>query len=77
MFEIEFVIVLPPVPASTFATIVNVAFALLFNVPTVQFGDVQVPVEGVALTKVNPMGKLSVTTKFEACAEPLFVTVMV
>lgn len=39
--------------------------------------SVQVGAPGLELTNVNPAGKVSVTTTFEASAVPLLVTVTV
>ena len=46
----------------TVATMVIVALAFIARLPIVQFGAVQVPTEGIALTNVYPVGSASFTT---------------
>ena len=60
--------------AFTVATIVSVAEAPAASVPMVQVGVVQVPTDGVALTKVRPAGRLSVAETACALLVPLLVT---
>ena len=63
--------------ALTVAITVKVAVEPTFNVPIVQFGAVQVPVEGVALTSVYPLGMASVTTTLFPLEGPLLEAVTV
>ena len=74
----EMVAVLAYTPVDlTVATTVRVALALSAKLPMFQLGALQVPVEGVALTKVYPVGKLSTTLTPVAANGPLLVAVMV
>ena len=74
-------VLLSIVPCAKFAlavaTMVNVALAPDASVPMVQFGAVHEPVEGIALTKVNPAGSTSLTETDNAEAGPRLFTVMV
>ena len=75
------VLVMDVVPV-TVATICNVAVfcpAVLLNAPSVHkpVPLLNVPTEGVALTKVRPAGNTSVTWTPLAATGPLFVTVTV
>ena len=60
--------------AFTVATMVSVAEAPAARMPMVQVGVVHEPTEGVALTKVNPAGRLSVAETAWALLVPLLVT---
>lgn len=55
----------------------KVTVAPLAKLPMVQLGAVQVPADGVALTKVYPVGKTSFTLTPVAALGPLFLAVKV
>jgi hypothetical protein len=59
------------------ATIDKVALPPFTKFPIVQLGAVHVPVEGVALTKVYPAGKISFTVTPVALLGPALEAVMV
>ena len=74
----ELVIVVPlGMSGSTAAVIVRVTTAPLARVPMVQTGDSQEPLDGLALTKERPAGRMSLTDTFCADDGPLFDTVIV
>ena len=65
----------PAVVAFTCATTVNVALAPDARLGIVQFGLVNVPADGVALIKVMPAGKLSVSATLVPAIGPALRTV--
>lgn len=65
------------VAALTVATMTMFALAPFANVPTVQFGAVHEPTEGVALTSERLTGSTSFMETAAASLGPLFVTVIV
>ena len=56
-------VTVPAEPGSAVATISIENSSPGFIVPILQFGAVHVPVEGVALTRLNPDGNTSVITR--------------
>ena len=65
---------LPGVVALTWATTVNVAVAPTAKVGIVQFGEVNVPADGVALIKVMPAGKVSASATLVPAIGPALRT---
>ena len=64
--------------ALTVATMINVTLASAARTPILQVGALHVvPTDGVALTKVSPAGRLSVTDTDCASLGPRLVTVNV
>jgi hypothetical protein len=69
-----------PFVAVTVVTSVIVALAPLLIAPNVQLtglAALHVPCDGVALTKLNPAGNVSLTTTEVAASGPTFDTVIV
>ena len=69
-------VVLIPVIASAFATIVMVSTCPLIRSPTVQLGAVQEPILVLTLVIVKPLGITSEILTFVAAFTPLLSTVI-